>query len=266
MGITPASFRGIAPYLWETHDLLLVDYNSFSTPQKWPPGGITLRLMAAGVWAVADALGVERVTFVGSSLGGGLAVLATLFAPRRAERLVLLNPAVYPQYLPRQYRMIRVPIVGELLMMFTSAARLVEGVAGLGYSTPDKMPDDIRACFERNLASRTARYQLMDVIRQLPGNPRDMREYTVRFGHLRQPVLILWGQQERLLPVDAGRRLARDLPNARLMEFDDLAHLPHDEAPDRLGKIISAFLQEGLPAPLAAPPAPAAESATTETE
>ena len=266
MGVTPASFHSIAPYLWLTHDLVLVDYNSFSTPEKWPTGGVTLRMLAAGVWNVADSLGRERVSFVGSSLGGGLAVLASLFAPRRAERLVLLNPAVYPQYLPRQYRLFRVPILGEILMALTPAERLVEGVAGLGYTTPEKMPDAVRACFVRNLASRTARYQLMDVMRQLPGNPSDMGEYTARFGHLRQPTLILWGRQERLLPPDAGRRLAHDMPNAQLIEFDDLAHLPHDEAPARLGELIDAFLREGLPAAGAVPAAPAPVSVITETE
>ena len=182
------------------------------------------------------------MSLLGSSLGGGLAVLAALLSPRRVERMVLVNPAVYPQHLPLMYRMIRVPMLGELMMTVLSGERLVEGVAGLGYTVPEKMPEAVRQDFVRVLSSREARVQLMDVMRQLPGNPRERGDDMVRLSHVRQPVLVLWGAQERLLPVDAGRRLAGDLPDARLVEFEDLAHLPHDEAPERLGPVIGEFL------------------------
>lgn len=243
MGITTASFAGIAPYLFDSHDLLLIDYNSFSVPERWPAGGVSLRLLAAGAWRIIEALALPQINLLGSSLGGGLALLMASMAPHRVQAIGLLNPAVYPQKLPRMYRLLRIPIIGELLMAFTPAEKLVEGVAYIGYTAPEKMPDSLRQCYVANLRTYHCRLQLMDVIRQLPANARALSELDAELKRIMHPTLILWGMQERLLLPDTPERLLRDLPNARLLEFADLAHLPHDEAPDRLGPILAEFFR-----------------------
>jgi len=244
MGITIGSFHGIAPYLLAANDLLLVDYNSFSVEAGWPSGGVSMRLLAAGIWHVIDALGLAEVSFVGSSLGGGLALMATSMAPERVGKIALLNPACYPQALPFLYRMARIPVLGELLMWMTPGSRLVEGVAQIGYSAPEKMPAEMRACYTENMLSVRNRFRLMDVMRHLPVRDAELTDHLAEIRRLTQPVLILWGAQERLLDPGSGRRLANDLRNGRLLEFDDLAHLPHDEAPQRLGPLIADFLAE----------------------
>ena len=195
---------------------------------------------------IVDELRLERVALAGSSLGGGLCLLLALMAPTRIERILLFNPAVYPQYLPWLYRIARVPVLGEVLMLTTPAEALVEGVARLGYTVPEKMPDELRRCYTRNLAHLRNRWQLMDVIRQLPGHPRDGLEQTARFKHVRQPVLLIWGQQERLLEITTPQRLRQDLPNVRVVTYEDLAHLPQDEAPQRLGPVVAEWLATAL--------------------
>ena len=241
MGITVGSFWPVASYLFQSHDLLLIDYNSFSAPDRWPLGQVTLRHMAAGAWKIVQALELESVSLLGSSLGGGLAILMALMAPHNVQSLILSNPAVYPQPLPLLYRLARVPIWGELMMALTPAERLVEGVSRLGYSSPERMPLELRAAYIRNMRPYKARLLLMDVIRQLPTHAREVG-VSLRLNRVTAPTLVLWGMQEHLLPPDTGERLARELPHAQLHTFDDLAHLPHEEAPHRLGPMMHAFL------------------------
>jgi pimeloyl-ACP methyl ester carboxylesterase len=57
------------------------------------------------------------------------------------------------------------------------------------------------------------------------------------------PTLITWGFLDKLLIPTNGRRLSEDLPNATYIEYPDLAHMPHEEAPDRVGPEWAAFLQ-----------------------
>lgn len=244
MGVTAASFGELAPYLYSSHDLLLVDYNSFASQVGWPPGGISLPQLAGAVWHVVDSLAIGQVSILGSSLGGGLAMLMAGERPGAVEKLILINGAVYPQKLPRMYRLIRIPILGELIMLTTPAKRLVDGVAWLGYTDPEKMPARIRLSYERNMSSRKNRFKLMDVMRALPGHPWELQSQVAGFRKLPQKTLVVWGAQEKLLPVDTATRLCADMPSARLAEFADLAHLPHEEAPERVGPVLAEFLKE----------------------
>lgn len=245
MGINATSFLGVAPYLLATHDLLVVDYSSFSAPERWPAGGVSLRLLAAGVWRIIERMGLPRVDLLGSSLGGGLALLMVLLTPpgRQIDRIGLLNPAIYPQRLPLLYRLARAPILGELLMSITPAERLIEGVASIGYSSPEQMPKPLRQSYLRTMRRRVSRHQLMDIMRYLPANGRDPGGIARHLGQITQPTLILWGTQEKLLPPDTGTRLKHDLPHARLAEFPHLAHLPHEEAPEEIGPILGEFFK-----------------------
>lgn len=244
MGITIGSFHGIARYLLPRNDLLLIDYNSFSVDTGWPVGGVSMRLLAAGIWHVVNALELAQVSMAGSSLGGGLALMAATMAPQRVNKIALLNPACYPQQLPRMYRLARIPVLGEVLMWLIPARRLAEGVAYIGYSSPEKMPPEMRGCYTRNMQPARNRWRLMDVMRHLPVHDAEVADHLAEIRRLAHPTLILWGVQERLLDPESGRRLAKDLPNARLIEFDDLAHLPHDEAPERVGPLLADFLAE----------------------
>ena len=63
-----------------------------------------------------------------------------------------------------------------------------------------------------------------------------------RLGEISTPALVVWGVQDKLLLPGMGRRLADDLPYATYVEFADLSHMPHEEAPERVGPVLGKFL------------------------
>ena len=69
-----------------------------------------------------------------------------------------------------------------------------------------------------------------------------MQEQLRKQTRLPHRTLLLWGKLEKLLPADTGARLSQDLANCTLVEFEDLAHLPHEEDPGRIGAEIERFL------------------------
>ena len=85
----------------------------------------------------------------------------------------------------------------------------------------------------------------MEIIRLLPANASDLAtSHHLRQLHaLHMPVLISWGEQDPLLLPGAGGRLAGALPNATLNLYPELAHMPHEEASDRVGPRWAEFLR-----------------------
>jgi pimeloyl-ACP methyl ester carboxylesterase len=63
-----------------------------------------------------------------------------------------------------------------------------------------------------------------------------------RIATLKLPTLILWGGQDRLIPPDNAQKFARDITGSRLVMFDDLGHVPHEEDPGRTIAPVKAFL------------------------
>ncbi len=244
MGLTIASFRDIAPYLWASHDLLLPDYSCFAPDHMPLPADTSIKVFAATVWRLADALGIARLSLAGNSLGGGLCLMATLLAPQRVERVLLSNPACFPQTLPGMYRLARVPLVGELLMLLTAPEKFIGGVEYIGYVDKSRFDPMLRALYTANLWTLRNRLRLMQLIRQLPADARDMTaaSHLPQLGTIRQRVLLTWGQQDPLLAAGAGDRLAEMLPRVTYEVHEDLAHMPHEEAPERIGPRWAAFL------------------------
>lgn len=142
------------------------------------------------------------------------------------------------------YRLARVPLVGELMMAITPAEKLIGGVEFIGYADKTRFPPDLRRRYERSMSIPENRFRLMRIMRHLPAGPRDMSValHVPRLGEIQQPVLISWGVQDPLLVEGAGERLAKALPNATYDVYPDLAHMPHEEAPDLLGPRWAQFL------------------------
>lgn len=250
MGLTIATFRGISGHLFQTHDLILPDYSGFSgTGFNGPP---SFKAFATIVWRIADALGMERISLAGNSLGGGLCITAALMEPRRVQCMLLSNPACFPQRLPSMYRLVRHPLIGELFMAITPAERFVAGVEHIGYADKSRFDPTLRQIYMESLGRRRNRLRLMELIRQLPADERDLAAaiHLGRLRELRMPVLISWGQQDPLLTQGAGERLAAGLPGGKLEVYPDLAHMPHEEAPERIGKRWAEFLRENCQGPI----------------
>jgi pimeloyl-ACP methyl ester carboxylesterase len=254
MGLTAATFRGVAGYLFETHDLALIDYSTLTTglsagsamaADGWPHDGVALRVMAQAVWAVADAAGVEQFDLAGNSLGGALCLVAALQHPERIRRMVLANPACYPQRLPLMYRLARIPLAGEILMATRRAEALIGGIERIGYVDKSRFDPELRQRYLRCMGARRNRFRLMEMIRHLPHGARDMTvaAHVPRLKEIRQRVLLSWGEQDPLLTPGAGPRLAGDLPNCIYRPYPDLAHMPHEEAPERVGPEWAEFLK-----------------------
>jgi 4,5:9,10-diseco-3-hydroxy-5,9,17-trioxoandrosta-1(10),2-diene-4-oate hydrolase len=199
----------------------------------------TVESMVAHLRAVLDALGVERASLVGQSLGGTVAMAFARESPERVERLVLIAPVgLAPVRLASLARAIVPPLPAALL------ARL--GVRawwsfGLRHAYGDRAKPTDRDIDEYWAPSRDPRYVagLLAFVRGVDWRP-SAREVLAK---LSMAVLVVAGTRDRLIPIDEMVRRAKWLPNAELVVIEGAGHPIQEEVPDEVNDALVRFLR-----------------------
>ncbi len=196
--------------------------------------------LVRGLAAFLERRGVPRAAVAGNSLGGGLALLLAQDYPELVGPLILIAPAVALKRLPWLFYPLRLPGLGHL-----SAALLgpwaISLVLHLAYFLKELItPEVIAGYFEpfRDLRRRLAFRRLL-----LSLHPRPLSEVEAMLRAVRQPVSLIWGEKDRILPVSQAGWLKERLPRAELHLLPRIGHAPQEEAPRRVNEIIVAFLQ-----------------------
>jgi pimeloyl-ACP methyl ester carboxylesterase len=188
-----------------------------------------------------DRLQVRRVVLGGNSLGGEIAWRAAWLAPERVASLVLVDAAGYaftPDSVPIGFMVARIPLLSHLGEHLLPRALVTTSVASV-YGDPTRVTDAlVDRHFELTLREGNRRALGVRLQQLEPG------AQVERLKSLALPTLILWGGRDRLIPPDIARRFAADIRGAKLVVFDGLGHVPHEEDPTRTLPVVLEFLSE----------------------
>jgi pimeloyl-ACP methyl ester carboxylesterase len=208
----------------------------------------TLLNYAKFVVATLDALGVSQpVVLGGNSLGGQIAWETADYLrasqPARVAQLILVDSAGYPfesSSVPIGFRIARIKALAPLLENTLPRAMIESSVRDV-YGDPRKItPALIDRYFELTLRAGNRRALGLRM-------REDLAEAPGRIAWIKQPTLILWGGQDRLIPPSNATRFAQDIAGSKLVIFDALGHVPHEEDPVQTVAAVQAFLAEQLP-------------------
>jgi pimeloyl-ACP methyl ester carboxylesterase len=209
--------------LAENHRVLAVDLAGFGRTAGQP---VRLDVAADQLAAWAEAIGLERATFVGHSMGGLVTADLAARHPEVVERLVLVDAAG----LPISQR------VSRHLMNFVRASPFMPAAA---------YPIAVECVLRCGpLAITRASHQLLTM------------DLTQRYEWIRAPTRILWGARDHVLPPPFGHRLAEAIPGATMVEIPDAGHSPMWENPDAFHRELLAFLDAPVAPLLPTPEAP----------
>ena len=225
-----AGFRVVAP------DLL---GHGFS--DKPPDGEYTIESQARMVLGLMDQLGLKSATLVGSSYGGAISASIALDFPERVEKLVLVGAVINDE--ARNQLLLRVarsPVVGDIVSPLLLDSRwLVRRRLGKIYSEGARQLFDDKRLELRHLPLKAASTH-MAILRSLR---RWRAERIEQEAHrIRQPTLLIWGEQDTDTPLRLGEHLKRVMPDARLIIFRRCGHLPQEEYPEDFTKLVTDFV------------------------
>jgi pimeloyl-ACP methyl ester carboxylesterase len=209
-------------------------------------GDYTVAGQIRAILEFLDRRGVEQAALAGNSLGGGLALLLAKEHPERFPALVLLAPAAALTRVPLIFYPLRLPRLGQLAAAILGPW-IIPPALRLIYHRRELITPEVVAGYAAPLRSLGRRLALGRLCQQLNPLPLDQVESILqKIRKIRQPVSLIWGDQDRILPVRQAYWIKARLPHAQMHILPQVGHAPQEEAPEEVNKIIIAFLGHSL--------------------
>jgi len=231
--------------LASAHRVIAIDVPGFGFSER-PDGPITLSAFAKGALGAVDVLGETRpLNIIGNSLGGAIALQTLALRPERVSSLVLVNSAGFGREVTLLLRVLTMPVLGALSVRrpIRASARLLE-----------------RTIFaDRSLATRERIEHALAIGKQPHFGPL-MREIATELGTTRgvkpgwrrqlaafaalhpRPTLVMWGDQDKVLPAHHIEEAKRVFPHAETHLLPGIGHMPQIECPDDFARLVLPFL------------------------
>jgi len=233
------------PALAEQHRVYALDLIGFGLTDK-PDVPYSLPGLARFVHHYLAVVGESRpVTLIGHSLGGAVAQQFALMYPEQTKSLVLVNSAGFGQEVTLALRLLAVPHLGEWLMVPNprKSARVVKSLFhDPQFATPERRDHAQFLAVQPDCARASLR-----VVRFLGGwrgahaSWRDTLTRTL--AKQRTPTLVVWGEQDRILPAHHLKAAQNLYPHARTHLFPDTGHMPQIEQARAFNALILDFLE-----------------------
>ena len=219
--------------------VIAVDLLGFGYSGKPRNGEYTIAGQASLLRRLLDHLGSGRTMLVGSSYGGAVAATCALDHAHRVEKLILVGTVNNND--PLRFILMRLfssPLLGDVLSpLLIGSRRLLRKRMKRVYDRHEWVLDE-RRVDARHFPLRAAGTQRA-IIRTVRGWDA---ERISRDAHLiRQPALLLWGENDLEIPLADGERLHEQIPGSRLVVFLNCGHLPHEEYPEAFTKVVAGF-------------------------
>jgi len=231
--------------LAEQHRVYVPDLVGFGRSDKTPLIH-DMNVLEKFISDFMETMNIEKASLVGNSLGGGLVLQFALDYPEKVEKLVLADNAGMGRDVIPDYKICSLPVLGELLTRpsLKSTARLWKEIV---YDTALITPALVNLAygFIRQPGAKKALLAALRTGINLGGQRANLVNLLLnRLNTMTAPTLVVWGRQDRIIPVAHAQVAIAKIPGARLEIFDRCGHMPQLEHPDRFNRLVLDFLAQ----------------------
>jgi pimeloyl-ACP methyl ester carboxylesterase len=246
------TWEEIIPALARDYTVIAPDLLGHGESAK-PRGDYSLGAYASGLRDLLAVLGHDRATVVGHSLGGGIAMIFAYQFPERTERMVLVDSGGLGREVSIALRAASLPGSEYVLPLLFSTPLLRAGgaIAGalgkLGLQTGPDMEEVARGVASfADVHTRTAFVHTVRAVIDPAGQRVSARDRLYLADGM--PTLIIWGENDPIIPIEHGRAAAELIAGSRMETFPGAGHFPHRDDPMRFIDVLQDFLATTEPA------------------
>ena len=230
--------RNIEPLVEAGYRVILMDCPGWSKSDPIVCTGSRSDLNGRALKGLLDAIGLDKVHIIGNSMGGHSAVAFALANPKRVGKLVLMGGGTGgpSQFVPMPTEGIKLI---QALYREPSVENLKRMMAVFVYDSSGLTEELYQTRLDNMLARRD---HLENFVKSHAANPRQFTDYGPRLGEIAAPALIIWGRDDRFVPMDVGLRLVWGMQNAEMHIFNRCGHWAQWEHAEKFNRMVLDFL------------------------
>ncbi len=195
-----------------------------------------------------DAVGIEKATLIGNSMGGGIAWAVTVSFPERVNRLILIDcmpPDVLNEVSNDSFKTLvalrKIPFL-SYLMMIGRKKRSIKWILQECVSDHQLItPEILDRQYQLTMIQGTTW-----VLHSTLSHAKEALAFKESLNRIDQPTLLIWGENDLIFPPSVGERLHRAIPGSRFQVIRGSGHLPMWERPEEVNRTLLHFLKESL--------------------
>ena len=227
--------------LKENHRIITFDLPAYGLTGPNPTGDYSQNYYVGFVDKLLTRLSVNKCILGGNSLGGGITWAYSLEHPERVQKMILVDAGGYPmtsKSVPIAFQLARIPILNSIFQYVTPRSVIEKSIRNV-YVHDERITDKLINRYY-DLALREGNRKAF--IDRMKISIVSDKYLTIKTLIL--PTLIIWGQQDGLIPITVGEQFHHDLPNDTMIVFKDLGHTPMEEDPSNTVKAVKYFLEK----------------------
>jgi pimeloyl-ACP methyl ester carboxylesterase len=219
----------------------------FGLSDKPQDGHYSVADQAEMIQSFIEKNGLEQVILVGNSFGGAVTLftcMGYLESKNPIDKMILIDALGLRQRMPDYIAALRKAPLNWILAHLIPAQISTRAVLERAYFDQSKIPDESVQIYASYLKLPGARYALVQTVEQLI--PPNLDEQVRKYREINIPVLLIWGEEDRVIPLSKGEMLTSLLPNSTLVVLPNCGHIPQEECPQETIVVMDKFLNTEL--------------------
>jgi 2-hydroxy-6-oxonona-2,4-dienedioate hydrolase len=230
--------RNVDAFVDAGYRVILLDCPGWGKSDSVVCSGSRSELNARALKGLLDAIGIARVHIIGNSMGGHSAVAFALANPERVGKLVLMGGGTGG---PSQF----VPMPTEGIKLLQALYREptldnLKRMLNVFVFDTSALTEELMQTRLANMLAR--RDHLENFVKSLAANPKQFPDVGHRLSEIAAPALVIWGRDDRFVPMDVGLRLVWGMPDADLHVFGRCGHWAQREHAAKFNQMVLEFL------------------------
>jgi pimeloyl-ACP methyl ester carboxylesterase len=229
----------------KTRRVIRMDLPGFAITGPDPENNYSIEGYVAFLHAFLKKRNVDHCYLAGNSLGGQIAYAYAAYYPTEVKKLILIDPAGYPSANVKGslgFKLGKLPVLKHLLTIVTPTSIVRKSIEDV-YGNKTLVTDSLVQLYEDMTCREGNRKALL---KRLGVEKSD----TNLVKRVKAPTMIIWGDQDFLIPLENAYKFQRDLDQDTLVVMKGIGHLPMEESPGKVVPVVNAFINNMPATPL----------------
>jgi pimeloyl-ACP methyl ester carboxylesterase len=235
-GVWLYSFRCIIGPLSGCYSVYALDMPGYGFTESEKDTPMNNETMTRAIKAFMDGMGLPKTSLLGHSWGGGWALEFAETYPERVNKIILIDSSGLDVPDVFEWEILKLPVIGSFLFGKMTPGIIRKSLIKSFFQRALVDDDMVHEVF-LNLRSPENRKAQARCARNLSWKKTEERLHTIT-----SPVLLIWGDADRYLPVSLTRRFQEHIKDIRIEIIRQCGHSPHEEAPETVFRLIAGFL------------------------